>query len=250
MSNKPLLNLLAAFCLVVSCKKNGTPAASGDPVPANKPRLYLLSYHSPSNSRVDTFQLAYDKEGRMTGAIAQNLKYTFSYPTTTSIEWNFVGAGQPSIHEKDFFTNEGIDSSFRIQDPSDSMVGKYEYSGGLLSKETLSWIYGGTPGIFLVVAYTYDANGNTIKTVQTDGQNSYQYVNEYTYTNKPGPLPIVFPANIPVPAKNLPATQVITNGTSSKRTITFDYVYDSAGRLIMETDTEDDGEVTVKTFTY
>jgi len=250
MSYKPLFAVLVTFCLFLSCKKNSDSGNPDNSVPANKPRVFIMNYHSLTSSSVDSFQLSYDKDGRMTAASSATHTYTFSYPTTASVEWDFAGTGQPSVHEKDFFMNGLIDSSIRALDPSTSMVGKYEYSGNLLNKLTLSLVNGGTSSIFLVESYTYDANGNTIKTVQTDGQNSYQYINEYTYTDKPGPLPVVFPATIPVPAKNLPATQVITNGTNPERTITFDYVYDSAGRLIKETDTEDDGEVTVKTFTY
>lgn len=251
MSRKSLFAVVATFCLFVSCKKNRNSGSADNPSGVNKAKLYILDYHSLSLSRVDTFHLSYDKDGRLTGAVSSVSKYTFSYQTNSAVEWDFVGTGQPSVQERDFYTNGLIDSSFRIQDGSDSMIGKYEYNGNLLSKETLRWIYQGTSGIFLQVSYVYDANGNTIKTIQTVGQNSYQYINEYTYTDRPGPLPVVLPVNVQVPAKNLPATQVVANYLGgSKSSITFDYVYDSAGRLIKETDTEDDGEVTVKTYIY
>jgi hypothetical protein len=250
MSSKSLLAALAVFCLYASCKKNSNPGSAGNSSANGKARLYIMDYHSPSLDRSDTFHLSYDNAGRLTGAVSSTHNYTFSYPTTTSVDWDFVGTGQPSVNDNDFYANGLIDSCFRIEDPNDSMVGKYMYTGNLLSKEILSWISGGTPSIFQQVSYTYDANGNAIKTVQTDGQNSYQYINEYTYTDKPAQLPVVLPVNIQVPAKNLPATQVISIAGSQTKTITFTYVFDASGRLTKETDSEDDGEVTVKTFTY
>jgi hypothetical protein len=48
----------------------------------------------------------------------------------------------------------------------------------------------------------------------------------------------------------LPATQVITNEGSLVGSTTFSYDFDSAGRLMKETDSVNDGSVIVKTCIY
>ncbi|HEY4110584.1 hypothetical protein [Puia sp.] len=251
MSRTTLLTVLVAFCFFVSCKKNSSPKTAVNSTPAeNQVKLYIAEYHSSLTSNSDSFHISYDNAGRLASAISSRYKYTYSYPTSTSVVWDFASGGQPSVHEVDFFKDGQVDSTFRTEGLADTLTGKYEFNGNFLSKLTLQWGYQGIQSVFMRVSYTNDNNGNTIKTIQNDEQKSYQYIAEYTYTDKPGPLPVALPTNIPVPAKNLPSTQVITYTGNPTRTITISYGYDDHGRLVKETDMEDEKNYTVKSFIY
>ncbi len=93
---------------------------------------------------------------------------------------------------------------------------------------------------------SYDANGNLLKSQDTDGnEDTYEYFPDMIYVH-----PLIGPALTPVVKHNLIKTHTLTTGGVHVATGTFTYTFDSNKRMSTEKAIVDDGSVVIKTYTY
>jgi hypothetical protein len=245
MRSKTLLAVSIAICSLASCKKNSGPNSSAN---SNKLKMYIEDARATPFNTIDTFYLTYDNNDRLTSLASAKLKFAYAYNSNTSFTLDLFENGLLSIHEIAFINGgTSIDSTFQFNNTHDSTTEKYLYSGSLLiSKITYTYHKLGSQ-VDNREVYTYDNNGNLTKTVQTGGAGT---ITTYTYTDKPLQFTIN-PSYYPVQSKNLPATQKQTDGAGNTiATITYSYEFDSAGRVIKETDSVGNGVFVVKLYTY
>ena len=245
MRSKTLLTVAIAICSLASCKKNGASNPSGN---SNKLKMYIEDARATPFNSIDTFYLTYDNDDRLTSLASAKLKFTYAYNANTSFTLDLFESGLLSIHEIAYIKGgTTIDSTFQFNNTHDSTTEKYFYNGSLLaSKITYTYHRLGSQ-VDSREVYTYDNNGNLTKTVQFGGAGN---ITTYTYTDKPLQF-TTNPSYYPVQSKNLPATQKQTDGAGNPiATVTYSYEFDSAGRVIKETDSLGNGIFVVKLYTY
>jgi YD repeat-containing protein len=246
----PLLAVASVFCFLTACKKSGGSNSSSN---SNRVKTYVEALHGTSFDQTDTFNLSYDNNGRLISMISTTgqQKYSYAYTGNTSFTLDLLENGEPSIHEN-FFVNSSllVDSTFQYDNTQDTTTERYNYNGSQLTT-LLTYDYSnGVSSISTRDTYTYDNNGNGIKDVQDDGFGTINTTTTFTYTNKPTQV-TTNPTYLPVASKDLPATQVVTDGSGNvQANVTYAYVFDSAGRVIQVTSTDVSGIYSVKTYTY
>jgi hypothetical protein len=247
MHIKHLTFFVAAIGLLASCKKNSGSSASGN---ANKLKMYIENDHTIAGDLLDTLFVTYDNENRITSLASPILTFDYAYQSK-SFTLDQYQSGQLMIHEIYYLgANNYFDSTFQYDNTNDTTTEGYYFNGSqLTSMITYDYSSYGTT-IDMRDDYTYDNNGNPIKDVQSDGQGNVQMVYSFTYTTYPVNVTLS-PTYKPEQPKYLPATQTLTDGFGNPQgTITYSYVFDSSKRLTKETDTADNGDVSVKTYVY
>jgi YD repeat-containing protein len=249
MRSKPLLAVAIVFCFLVSCKKNNNNSTSNP----NRVKTYIEEVHGAAFVSKDTFNLTYDNSGRLISLISVSgkQKFLYAYSSNTSYTLDLYENGQFNIHERFLVgSNSLVDSTFQYNNTNDTTTEKYHYNGSQLTS-LLTYDYSNrVSSISSRDTYTYDSKGNGIKDVTDDGYGTISSISTFTYTNYPVQVTTAS-TYMPVAAKNLPATRVVTDGAGNvQANFTYAYVFDSAGRLIKETDTDVSGEYGVKTYIY
>jgi hypothetical protein len=252
MNEKRLLAFGAALCLLAaSCKKNSDVSSGNNGNSLNKVKMYIEETHVPTYNQIDTFYLSYDNNGRLTSMTGPTLKFVYAYTGSTSFTLDLFENGAQSIHELAYVKGSYIDSTFQYNSTHDTTTQKYLYNGNLLLSETdYDYTVAGGSVPYRRETYTYDNNGNMIKDVEDDGTGRINNTSTYTYTNKPLQFTIN-PTFYPFMSKMLPATKkVVDNLGTVNGIVTYEYVFDSAGRVTKETDTEDNGDYVIKSYAY
>ena len=248
MTRKPHLAVLAVFCLYVSCKKSGSSNSSPNP---NRIKSYVEAVHGTPFDQTDTFALGYDADGRLTSMTSRTQKMTYTYNGTASFTFDLYENGRFSIHELALIKGGTVvDSTWQYNDSHDTTTEKYIFNGNVLTSMITYDYSGGRPFVQTQNSYTYDSNGNLVKDIEGDGAGGINSVKTYTYTNKAFQL-ATMPTYFPAQAKYLPATMTIRDGSGNlMATVTYSYVFDSAGRVTQETDAVDNGSSVTKSYTY
>src|SRR5215469_15776200 len=129
MRSKHLFTILLGFCFLASCKKNGGSNAGGN---SGKLKLYIEGYTNGLQHATDTFTVAYDNSGRLTGLTSPILTFAYAYPTSKTATLDLYEYGQFSDHEL-FYLNSSllIDSVFQWDASYDTSTVKYLYNGNL-----------------------------------------------------------------------------------------------------------------------
>ena len=249
MKFKTLPAILFMIYVFTSCKKDNNNTSSNDP---NKLKMYIEDGRNSSFNAIDSFNVTYDNENRVTGIISPNLKTIYTYTSNTSFTSDLYTNNQLSIHEIGYVNSalSLVDSTFQYNDTNDSTTEGYIYNGNLLTRQT-TYDYSALSGsqIDMQDDYTYDNMGNVIKDIQSDGFGNINTITTFTYTNKTFNYRLE-PPYIPL-SKYMPATETQTDGSGTEIiSVNFTYQYDSSGRVIKETDTADNGDVIVKSFIY
>lgn len=159
--------------------------------------------------------------------------------------------GAFKVHEIAYINSPSlVGSTFQYDNTNDTTTKGYVYSGKLLMQKS-TYDYSALTGAEINTQddYTYDNNGNPIKDIQSDGYGDVNTTSTFTHTDKLLNYSIG-PTYIPQ-SKNLPATQVQTDGSCNHiETVTYTYVFDSSNRLTKETDALDTGESVMETYVY
>lgn len=242
MNSKTLLTFSVVICLLASCKKNSDTSPSGV---SSKLRLYIEDARATPYATIDSFSVGYDNSNRITSLTGKSIRFAYAYNGNTGYTMDLFELGQLSIHEIGFIKGSYVDSTFQVNNTHDSTTEKYIYNGTQLTSKITYDYSNGVPIVYDRENYTYDGNGNLIKTVQLDGTTT-----TYTYTDKPFQL-TVNPSYQPIQAKNLPATETQTDsGGNTTATVTYSYQFDSQGRVTKETDALGGGNVVIKSYIY
>jgi len=242
------LAAVVLVCLIISCKKSGNSNSSAG---QNRIKTYVEAVHGTAFDQTDTFNLGYDADGRLTSMTSTNLKFSYAYNGTSSFSLDLYENGHLSIHELALIKGGTVvDSTWQYNDSHDTTTEKYVFNGNVLTSKITFDYSGGLPFVQTQDNYSYDNNGNLVKDVQGDGTGAINSVTTYTYTNKAFQLAIT-PTYFPAQAKYLPATMTITDGSGNPTaTVTYSYVFDSAGRVKQETDAANNGSSVIKSYIY
>ena len=238
--------IIISAVIFTSCQKGINET---DPVTqaSNKVKTYTEDVTSLSGHNVITLNVAYDASDRivsLTSAASAGDRFVFLY-SNGGYTMDLYNSNQLSIHEIFYLnSNSLVDSSFQYNDTNDSSTEKYLYNSAKQLTAIKEYDYSQATGsvLYNVENYTYDSNGNVLKITDNNSVKTYDY-----YTNLSGVSPSFspyFPVN-----KNLVKTTV---GNVSGDIVTFShtYTFDSSNRLSTETATGDNGESSIKTYTY
>jgi hypothetical protein len=245
--------ILAPFCALVilsSCKKDKQPDTNPT---LNKVKTYTESISSANAGTITaTYNLDYDANNRIisvTQAEIPGNKFSFSYTSATKYSMDLFVANALSVHE-DFFLNSNAlpDSTFQYNDTEDTTTEKYLYNSDhqliTLKEYEYSKSYGSQ--IDNITTYTYDSDGNVVKTTDTNNQiETFDYYPDLVY-----PMPFTNPALNPAKAMNLVKTHKVTSNGYLVGSASYVYTFDNNKRISTITQTLDDGTVAVQTFTY
>jgi len=131
-----------------------------------------------------------------------------------------------------------VDSIIEVGQNGDTVTVGYTYSQSA------------GPQIYFEEDYSYDANGNLIKIITSDGKGNVNFIDKYTYTDYIPNLTLD-PTYYPTQSHNLLATIVKTDGSYNfLESESFSYVFDSSKRLVKETSQSSTGQTTVFTYVY
>ncbi len=254
-----------AFCICVivsssiifisSCQKEigteqRTPSGSNS---GAKIKSYNEKVTSSSINYDLTFNIGYDSKDRIISAISTSNngdKFLFGYPSSSKLTMDLYNSGILSIHE-DFFLNSSsfIDSTFQYNDTQDTMTEKYFYNVYRQLVKVKEYMYSKLTGSTLdnTTDYTYDANGNLIKTVDTNtNENTYQYYPDLVYV-----YPIIRPLMPGEDKKrNLTKKRILKSNGYLVASIDYIYTFDAKDRVETIKGTYDDGSVVLQTFVY
>jgi hypothetical protein len=232
-----------------SCKKDSSNNAPNNP---NKLKLYIEDATNTSLDEIDTFNVTYDGDNRITSLSSPIVKFVYTYNSNNTFSVDLYDYGQLNVHEIDYINSASlVDSSFQYNDTNDSTTEGYLYSGKTLIRKT-TYDYSKVTGseIDMQEDYTYDNNGNMITDIQSDGFGNVNTTTTFTYTDKILNYS-TSPIYLPIQSKDLPATQTQTDGSGNHISmVTYSYVFDSSGRVTKETDAIDNGESIVKSYVY
>ena len=185
---KNIFTLIALSSIIIfsSCQKDKQPDANTN---LNKVKTYTENITSPGNGTIAAiFNIGYDGNNRITSVTqtdAPGNKFLFTYTSGTKYSMDLYESGSISVHE-DFFLNSNSlpDSTFQYNDTQDSTTEKYLYNSNgqlvTLKEYDYSKSYGST--INNITSYTYDSNGNVVKTTDTNNQvETFEYYPDLVY---------------------------------------------------------------------
>ena len=247
MPIKHLTFFALAVFLLVSCKKNSSTNSSGN---ANKLKTYIETDQVNGTTQSDTFAVSYDNDNRITGLVSPAGKYIYTYQSK-SYTLDIYSGSAVEIHATFYINGSSlVDSTLQYNTANDTTTEGFVYNGTQLTTQFTYDYVNNTAIIDTRDDYTYDNSGNVIKDAQSDGYGNVNQVSTYTYTTNPVNATIS-PTYFPQQSKYLPATLKQTDGFgNSQGSITYAYVFDSSKRLTKETDTDNSGNVSTKTYIY
>ncbi len=253
---KKLFTLIgfSSIILLSSCQKDKQPDATTD---TSKVNTYTESVASPGAGEINaTYNLAYDANSRITSVTettAPGIKFLFAYSSDTQFSMELYISGAVSVHE-DFFMNSNAfpDSTFQYNDTQDTTTEKYLYnsSNQLLTLKEYDYSKNYGSEIDNVTSYTYDSNGNLVKTTDTNNRiETFDYYPDLVYA-MPCTTPSTSQGLASSKKMNLVKTHTIMSNGSLVGSSTSTYTFDTNNRISTITQTTDDGTVGVQTFTY
>lgn len=246
--------VISSAILFFSCKKSGNTDQTSHP---DKVKTYSESVTSSDGSEFyATYNITYDANNRITGIIPVTTlgsKFLFAYPANNKFSIDIYNTGALSIHEDVILNSNSLfDSTFQYNDTNDTTTEKYFYNSNnqliTLKEYDYSKNYGAD--ISNVTSYSYDSNGNLIKTTDTDKQvETFDYYPDLIYA-----MPFTNPyetQGLKASKKmNLLKTRTVTSNGYPGGSVVYTYTFDSENRISSITQTLDDGTIGVQTFTY
>lgn len=234
---------LVAFLLITiaSCKKDSGSDPSGGGLQL---KTYTETFNSAWGNQKVVFNVSYDNEGRITNLNSTSgYKIMFSYKPS-EYTMDIYALGQIQIHETFFIINGLIDSTLQTDGEGSVTSEKYIYNDKKQLVQLYQYSLDGTPYLESVTTTTYDANGNAVKTVESDGTvTTYEY-----YADKVNNVPDIIPA--PYKNTNLVKRSTVDYGFNDVTTVDFTYTFDSKQRISTISQVSSDGESGVQQFTY
>jgi YD repeat-containing protein len=173
---------------------------------------------------------------------SEKFVYTYESDSHTMMDL-FSSSG--NIHEDIFFKNGNVDSTYQYNDTQDTTTEKYVYNGSNQLTKLYEYDYYNHQAVLSnTTSYTYDSNGNVVKTEDTDN-------NVETFTYYPD-LVNIMPVYSPLllfKKVNLVKTHTVTSNGYPVGSATSTYTFDDKDRISIITQTGD-GFVATQTFTY
>lgn len=249
---KNILALLAAISFIVllsSCQKD---AGGGPTTVTDKVKTYTEDIKSGSiGNFVTTYNLNYDGSDRISSMISTSNpgdKFLFTYNSASSYSMDIYNSNLLVIHE-DFFLNSNSypDSTFQYNDTGDTSTEKTVYNVKNQAIKLYEYDYSTITGsdLWNITTYTYDADGNLVKSEDTDTNiDTYEYYPDMVYV-----LPVITPYAQPKKL-NLVKKRTLTSNGFLVGSATFTYTFDSKNRISTEKAVISDGSVILKTYTY
>jgi hypothetical protein len=234
---------IGAALLFSACQKDKQPDADNV--------LNVKSYSeklvsSDGDSIVANYNLSYDARNRVT-AINQvevpGNKLLFTYESDSKFSIDIYVMSVLSIHE-DVFLNSShfVDSTYQYNDEKDTSSEKYIYNANK-QLSTVKEFYKSV--VDNVTTYSYDAEGNVVKTTDTDKQvETFDYYPDLVFA-----MPFINPLQSTTPAHLVKNHEITSNGYLVANIVST-YTFDSKNRISTITQSLDDGSVATQTFTY
>ena len=236
--------VIISSLIFFSCKKEN-PAT---PDNADKIKSYTETVTGPSDNYSATFNFTYDSQNRITSMFlvsAPTEKFVFTYNSDSQVSVDILGSMGP-LHEDIFLKNSVIDSTFQYNETQDTTTEKYVYNGSNQLTKLYEYDYS-NGNVFLsnTTTYTYDSNGNVVKTTDTNNQvETFEY-----YPDLVNSMPVLSPG-MPSKKSNLVKTHTVTSNGYPVDTVTSTYTFDDKNRISTVTDSSSTQIVVTKTFTY
>lgn len=237
--------VIISSLIFFSCKKENpaTPDNSN-----YKVKTYSETLVNGSDSVSATYNFTYDAQNRITSMFQvanPSEKFVYSYNSDNQVTMDLFSSSG-NIHEELFFKNSHVDSTYQYNDTQDTTTEKYIYNGS--NQLTIMYEYdysNGHPSLSNTTNYTYDSNGNVVKTEDTDTNvETYDYYPDLVYT-----MPLISPL-LPSQKTNLVKTHTVTSNGYPVGTVTFTYTFDAQNRISTVTQSELSGAIATSTFTY
>jgi len=248
-----LLTIFTALIIlaVASCQKSYTGLTD----PSTKIKTYIEDASKTPYNSIDTFNIAYDASDRIISMVSTSgsggLYYSY---TATSYTLDIKQGTHLVIREVSYInSNQLVDSTFQYNDTNDSSTSKLIFNAGKQLIQMLYYDYTKAGGGRLSGAetYTYDASGNMITQTDTNASGAVTETKTSTYSSFTANIGLFNMLYRPSLYKNLPLT--ITTKSPSGNIISIEnraYTFDSNNRVVTQTDSDNYGNVVVKTFLY
>lgn len=238
-----LLSLGMAF-LVSACKKDKQSETNDN---TNKVKSYSEKVAtSDGDTIIATYNLSYDANNRITSINQVEVpgnKFLFTYPSDSKYSMEIYVMGALSIHE-DFFLNSNhlVDSTYQYDEDKEITTEKYLYNA---SNQLTTLKEYDNSTLDNVTTYTYDGDGNVVKTTDTNHQvETFDYYPDLVY-----PMPVINALQSIKPAHLIKTHKVTSNGYLVGTSV-ITYTFDSNNRISSMTQTFDDGSVDAQVYTY
>jgi YD repeat-containing protein len=243
-SKNLILFSIGTALLLAACQKDKQPDTNNH---ISKVKTYSEKVvSSDGDSIVANYNLSYDAQNRIT-AINQvevpGNKFSFTYESDSKFSIEIYVMGALSIHEDIFLnSNHFVDSTYQYNDEGDTTSEKYIYNAnnqlGTVKEFNNSVVDN-------VTTYSYDGEGNLVKTTDTDKQvETFDYYPDLVFAT-----PFINPLQSTTPAHLIKNHKITSNGYVVANIVST-YTFDSKNRISTITQTLDDGSVAIQTFTY
>lgn len=241
--NITLLSLGMTF-LVSACQKDKQTETNGNVIKLKSYTEKVAT--SDGDTILATYNFSYDDNNRITSMNQVEVlgnKFLFTYPSESKYSMEIYASGALSIHE-DFFLNSNhlVDSTYQYDENEEITTEKYLYNA---SNQLVTLKEYDNSVLDNVTSYTYDGDGNVVKTTDTNHQvETFEYYPDLVFA-----MPILNPLQATKALPLVKANKVTSNGSLVGSSV-ITYTFDSNNRISTITQTLDDGSVFEKTFTY
>jgi YD repeat-containing protein len=228
-----------------SCKKD-KPAQT---VHSDKVKSYTETLNLSSGTTTETYNFEYDNQDRITTITTSSnpvKKFVYTYDVSGNFSLDSYSENTLFVHENFFVKDSLVDSTYQYDNTLDTITEKYVYnSSNLLSVLDEYAYYYGLPVLSRITVYTYDNDGNLIKTANTNNKvETFDYYPDLVYA-----LPVLSPKT-KKKKSNLIKTYTLQENGFTIGTTTSTYTFDDNNRITSITETASNGDLGTKTFTY
>jgi YD repeat-containing protein len=241
------VTILALFILIFSSCKKENPAATN--THSTKVKTYTETLKLSSGTTSETYTFEYDSQDRITAITSSSTpvkKFVYTYNDDGSYTLDSYGGNTLYVHENFFVTNSLLDSTYQYDNTLDTITEKYTYnSSNLLTVLKEYAYYYSLPILSRITVYTYNTDGNLIKTTNTNNKTeTYDYYPDLVYE-----MPVISPKTKHRKSNLVKTYTLIENGATIGST-TSTYTFDDYSRITSITETASTEDIGIKTFTY
>jgi hypothetical protein len=240
------LYILLLIIAIPACKKDTAGSSHGN----QKITSYTEDFTAPGVGHVvETFNVSYDGQGRITGiesASKKGHRMVYQYTGNDRFTYDKYEDDKVTLHN-DYFINAElglVDSTYQYNNQRDTSSVKYIYDSDkkLVKQKQYVHNYLLPPVWYNTVSYQYDLKGTLTKESDNYYETSYGYDDDVDNTVKLEPF--YFPVQQRLPSHTFTTRWGITITTVHT------YTFDPNKRISSEKAASSDGRVTIRTYTY